>query len=377
MFIDMKIYIRLSSFLMSSILMITSLASLAETSEKSCQVLFSSSAPLIPLTKIQAQIVLTSKFSTNEKENFLKLRIDAIYKPQDKIGYLFSIKRLNPETPVSYLWKSVLDAPEYFARYDMYADQVQLIIPDAVRLNSKNLGRIQFKNISPSKSQLYSNEDFENHLFNYTLLLASSQTYFEHDRLHEHLTGALATSNKAIKKIINYIQFRRAFKNTVDATDPQSFVGNKLRYFSDTAAQWDNLSNSMGRAVMQIAATKGAITAGQISVLRDVVTKTDMDFSVETEMQLDYASTEVMKQRRRPLTSQMAFDIATSDFSEEKKSNLISEIRTLEQRFLKPPLSENEIMDETFRIINEITNCPISELREIWQKSPKEFGRFI
>lgn len=369
---------QLLSYLIFSFIVIGAVpASFAAAKKNKCVAIFSSAQTSIPLADILGTEVTTFEYSMEKHHTALGLRIDAIFKPADNVGYLFSIKLIKPETPIRYLWKAVIDRPKYFARFDMFADNNQLIMPDAVRLSAKNAGRIQFADIPANKSQLFSNEEFEAGISMRTLLLGSTETYFEHDRLQEHLMGALATSNYTIKKIIKFIQFRRSFEKMGNSTDPKTLAGNRIRHLTDTSALWDLLSNSMGQAVLAVAGTEGPITAAQISLVRDVITKTDMDFSVETDVDLNYASVETIQKRRRPITSQMAADIANSEFPKKKKSELIAEIRKLELQYLTVPMSEDQIMDETYRIIHEITEVPVAELRKLWELSPKDFSHFI
>lgn len=205
----------------------------------SCDQIFTAKAPLLTIQTslgpiaIQGKVIETSNFSTDHKTNYLHLKLAAVLVPKDGIGHLFVIQRGDPNLAFDQLWRAALDRPRYFAKFEIFADENHLIVPDAIRLNIRNAGRIQFKDIPHTESQLYSNKDFEDALLKNTLLLASTENYFEHDRLQQHLMGVFALSNSTFKKVTEYIHFRRAFEKTSSKIDPKSFAGNKINYFTD------------------------------------------------------------------------------------------------------------------------------------------------
>lgn len=274
------------------------------------------------------------------------------WKPGTGVGQLIAIDVVAIHEHWPTMFRVAAQYPEYFARFDIYANNKRLIIPDARRLNTLTKNGVQFKDLLrlfPWSSHFYSNEYFDKNFEKGHIVLASKGSYFYHDRLQEHMMGALILPGWLYEKFVAYTKF----KKSVLQMKPQK-MDKKFKDFIDyesgptttSAHYWDDLTGRIGRMVDEMARRK-AVSAEDITKLRDIFLEDGVGFTPGLE---SYIGSNMVYFWR---------------LEKDKGLPLLTEVEKIAARFPTENITKERALSEAIRVIHELTKISEYKLRQM------------
>ena len=161
--------------------------------------------------------------------------------PKDRIGTL--IRAVVVEGINTQIFSAVEKFPKYFAQFDIYAnpDTMTVILPDGNRLTGLVKNGIRYFDIPrQSANQKYSEDFFRKKIIDGVVPLASEGYLFHHDRLEDHMMGALIVPNWLFEKVVKYAKFEEAFLTQPNETSTRNH---------SSGALWDDMTSRLGTFV--------------------------------------------------------------------------------------------------------------------------------
>ncbi|MBK7845391.1 MAG: hypothetical protein IPJ71_17230 [Bdellovibrionales bacterium] len=226
-----------------------------------CGLFLSSDQTIVKVGNFQVdgQFLRYSPYRYNGDSFPLRFRT---FKPKDGVGHLIVATRLESKrsaTPVNYLpslWQAIRTFPEYFAKFDFYADNQTIVMPDIDRLNILNKDGIQFLGVPYFGSQTFSEIAFISAVKRGFVLTAVRGDLLFHDRLEEHLVGTLLMPRIFFDKAVHYTHFEQAWlalksaHNLIDNDMFRSFQGLIIGH-RGIGYLWDRATGRLGKFIAE------------------------------------------------------------------------------------------------------------------------------
>lgn len=208
-----------------------------------CEQIFSPQRSRIDEVLRESRRVL---FHPYKSRNFIKSI--QTFRPRHGVGNLIVIEFTQTQT--SSLLHAVLAFPGFFARYEMYASGRTLVIPDSRRLSSVMRRGLSFTDVIFGKQE-YSEAHFKQNFRQARIPMGTRGYWFHHDRLQEHLLGALFVAPWMIGRLQTYFEFDEA----LGATDLFRKNEKYRRFFvrqGSAGHAWDQLTSRLGTTIDQL-----------------------------------------------------------------------------------------------------------------------------
>ena len=270
------------------------------------------------------------------------------HRPQNGPGHLLTMKIPEGDANYTSLYETAFAFPKFFAQFDIVADADRtLTIPDAERLNSFMKNNVQFKDVSVLSRQGYSDEYFDRSLEAGKIPLASLGFYFLHDRLQEHMMGALIMPPWLYEKYVQYSRFEKALFESDFWNAAFKEKEQKLKYEqgyrenrSSPGKNWDNMTASLGLKLT-------------LMVRPDTTRDQVIDYLKSYLLYVSRALT--------PSHEDSYFNVYLRTNSVPAyfphfayNKDFMKKLRVLEQQFLSETISEDFAKEEATRIVNEV-----------------------
>ena len=274
------------------------------------------------------------------------------WQPTSGRGRLIAIDVVQVHEHWPTLFRVAAQYPEYFAQFDIYANNKRLIIPDSERLNSLTKNGVQFKDLFrlfPWSSHFYSNEYFDRNFEKGRVVLASRGSYFYHDRMQEHMMGALVMPSWLYEKFVAYAKF----KKLVLQMKPQNFDKKFKEFISyesgpttTSAHYWDDLTGRIGRMIDEMARRQG-VTSEDILKLRDIFLESGVGFTPGLE---SYIGSNMVYSWR---------------FEHDKGASYLAEVNKIAAQFPTEKITKEKALKEAIRLIHELTKISEQQLQQM------------
>ena len=262
------------------------------------------------------------------------------FKPRYGNGRLLFLmaKKIDLESPLPSLLKAILKFPLFFSRYEMVAEGTNLVIPDADRLNIFLSNGVQFDAVPFYKAQYYDELYFQQILAEGFIPIGTTGDAFYHDRMEEHLIGALILPRVLFARYLHYNQFDQAL---TQATFPQtenekSLVRSYLALRSSPGRNWDTMTSLLGYYIVQ------SLPAPSEPILKQHIQEL---FTL-------------LRRRADSLTvgpsSAFRDEIAKRDDGQYISDSFKKNVMDLEKKFAIEKIPDEVIWEEALRIISKV-----------------------
>ncbi len=303
-----------------------------------------------------ARRVLISRFYLNShafyRDEFYNI---TTWKPSSGPGQLIAIDVVELHEHWPTLFKVARRYPEYFAQFDIYANEKRLIIPDSTRLNTRTKNGVRFKDLFrffPWSSHFYTNEYFDRNFEKGLIVLASRSSYFYHDRMQEHMMGALILPAWLYEKFVAYAKFKKlVLQMKQQKTDKKlkDFIGYESGPTTTSAHYWDDLTGRIGRMVEEMA-RHGGVLPEDILKLRDIFLDAGVGFTPGLE---SYIGRNLVYGWR---------------FESDKGAPILAEVERIAAQFPTETITTEKALREAIRVVHELTKIPEQQLRQMVEK---------
>jgi hypothetical protein len=292
------------------------------------------------------------------------VKLEQVLKPAQGVGRLLVFVPANGAIEMrTGLWKTVMKFPQFFARFEMYADNDRLVIPDDVRLSSLNPGWAKFRAVPANERQLYSTEVFINYFRKNMILLATQGPTGEHDHLQEHVIGALVAPDWVSRKVKEHANFHDDFAQSKNIGESSDRFRAVLSRFANTAADWDGTSNTIGSGASRLNVVEGMVTKASFESLHQALRRANIHYSLVDVDAADHLTPDQLYYELSGSNTMLAREI-----SELKKSkvttSLLQDLKDSQARTLSATLPEEKVLEDALHIAHELTGVPLEDLRQ-------------
>lgn len=277
-----------------------------------------------------------------------------IYKPKSGVGKLIHIKpKVIDEKKRPPILICILRYPEFFARFDMYASGDSVVMPDHVRLNSLLKNGVQFESAPFFFWRYYFEDEFDAVLETGKILIGSNGPTFYHDRMEDHLTGALILPAWLYQKYLQYNKFDQAviaLRSDPNLTEQdQSFLNYYTSTRSSPGRNWDVTTNLLGLILEKDFPKKD-----------EPVEKAKIQTFVET-----------LRRRTNSLTpgatSLLRDSMGIGRNAIQVSPYFKTKILEIEKQFITEYVNQSFIISEAIRILHEVTGLSVEKLNRVWE----------
>ncbi len=272
------------------------------------------------------------------------------YKPRYGEGrqILLVARKFNQELSPALL-NAILKFPYFFLRYDMHAEGEKLVIPDDVRLNTFMKNGVQFEALPFYMPQYYDEEYFQVRLAAGFIPVGKTGDAFYHDRMEEHLVGALILPGWLYERYLHYSQFDQALSKAsiAQSENDASLLRSYAALRSSPGRNWDTMTSILGYYISR------TLPGYEQPVLKEHI--------------LELVKT--LSGRANSMTvgptSALRDDMRSRDTGHYFSAAFKQGVTELEKKFAIEKIPDEIILEEALRIISEVHGTPITELRKL------------
>lgn len=263
------------------------------------------------------------------------------FKPKYGVGQLLEIKYKHIRSGGRGLWDTTIRFPKFFAKFDLYADENRLIMPDSERLSSLTTNGFKVRDLT---EQIYTQTTFHRYFQEGYIPMATKGEWFSHDRLGEHMLGGLVIPKRLFEKFGRYVIFEAEVLKAFPA-DARRAINLDGAAFGSHASDnfWDQISAGFGNSVLALHQT---VTKRQLLNLADWILRVDQ--------MLITGARSILAQR-----------ISTIHESTSTSSDFQQAVSQFDKKSPSLDITENQAVDEAIELAHEITGNSVDDLRAL------------